>query len=235
MSKLGGSSYPGDLRPEEAISWVEILLDRFDGATKNKKAFAKEVGHQSTSSGTFRRKLADARKYGLMTPRGDYEITELGKRLAQPKDERDRHDAIFRMLQDVNLLRRIGHELDSSEPPEEFWQVLVEVTDAEPAEAKKVEDWIKNLYETMIEALAVAEGQLPVDESDIPSNSEGRTQTAQKDARTQLTDEPDSALYVKVGNDVLRFEELTDRKIEIAQDFLEEKKGGGDGTYQMRL
>lgn len=235
MSKLGESSYPGDLSPEEAITWMEILMERFGGATKNKKAFAKEVGHQSTSSGTFRRKLADARKYGLMTPRGDYEITELGKRLAQPTDERDRHDAIFRMLQNISLLRRIDHELGGSEPPEEFWQVLASVTGAEPEEAQRIEDWIKNLYETMIEARAVAEGQLPADESDIPSDSEIRTKTAQKNARAQQPTEPDSALYVKVGNDVLRFEELTDRKIEIAQEFLEEKKGDGDGTYQMRL
>lgn len=235
MSKLGEISYPGDLKPEEAIRWMEILIDRFGGATKNKKAFAKEVGHQSTSSGTFRRKLADARKYGLMTPRGDYEITELGRRLAQPKDERDRHEAIARMIHNVPLLREINRELGGTEPPEEFWQVLTHVTGEDAEEAQKVEDWIENLYETLIEARAVTEGQLQADESGIPSNAEIRTQTAQKSAKNQQTAEPDSALYVKVGNDVLRFEELTDRKIEIAQEFLEEKKGTGDGTYQMRL
>lgn len=235
MSKLGQSSYPGDLKPQEAISWMRILMEQFDGVAKNKKAFAKQVGHQSTTSGTFRRKLADARKYNLITPRGDYEITELGRQLAKPKDERELYDAIFRMLQNIDLLKLIDREFGGRELPEDFWRILSDMTGSTGEAALEVEDWIKNLYETMVEAREVAKGQLQADESGISANPEAPVQTAQKSAGSQQTTEPDSALYVKVGNDVLRFEELTDRKIEIAQDFLEEKKGNGDGTIQMRL
>lgn len=233
MSKLGGRSYPGDLNPEEAVRWMKILVDDFGGKTDQKEAFAHAAGHKSTDSGSFRRKLADARRYQLMTPRGEYAVTQLGERLARPRDAEDRCDAVVQMLRNVDLIRDIDRLLQGGEPPEEFWQLLTEITDTTPEGAKDVADWIKDLYETLVAAREVLQGERSIDETDIPSPSEDQTEFA-LDADEAAQGIEEVGLIVKAGGDELHLEKLTDKNIEVAKQFLDSKKNGENG-YQSRL
>jgi len=235
MSKLGGVDYPGDLAPHEAELWMETLLMEFNGSTGNKEAFAKAVGHKSTSSGTFRRKLADARKYDLMTPRGDLEITPLGKRLADAETSQERMSAYLTMLRQIPLIRKIRSKLDGADPSEndddEFSDALQAITDADPS--PEVSRWIKSLYSTMMEAEKAVEDQ---PEIDLESAEEAHNDdwSATKIAQSDPDEEHSSAILLRVGHDELRFEELNDTNIEIAKQFLESKKGN-DGSVQMRF
>jgi len=234
MSKLGGRSYPGDLKPEEAVHWMRILVNQFDGSTNQKESFARAVGHKSTDSGTFRRKLADARRYNLITPRGDYEATPLGRRIAQPRDENDRCDAVLQMLRNVDLLKDIDTMLRGEETPEDFWKVLTKTTAASPEEAQSVSSWIKDLYETLVAAREVLQGERTIDETEIPSPEEDQTESSLGVGGTE-NQAVEDGLVVKAGDNELRFGKVSDKNIEIAKQFLDSMKDDGGQGYQSRL
>lgn len=240
MSKLSGRNYPGDLEPREAEEWLNVLVNEFGGEAESKEAFAQSVGHKSTNSGTFRRKVADARKYELMTPRGTFEATELGFQLANPRDQQERYEAIYEMLQNVPIIAEIHDTLNGSEAPGEFWRVLTELTDANPKEAREVSGWLGELYEELLyaEQNLESEKEQKADSqegaSTIESNEEPQSISAGGEASNSTL--PDSAIFVKVGNDELRFEETTDVNIELVQRFLETKKEEGEEEgIQMRF
>lgn len=232
MSKIGGRDYPGDLEPREAEDWMNILVNEFGGEVESKEAFAQAVGHKSTSSGSFRRKIADARKYGLMTPRGTFEATDLGMQLANPVDEQDRMETRFEMLQNISLFKDIYERINGNDPPNEFWRILTEITDADPKKARKVADWIEHLYESMLEAEKVAEGEVAPEEDETTITETARTAAGK--TQSHQGPESESAIFLRIGNDELRFEELTDTNIEIAKQFLDSKKGDNGGV-QMRF
>lgn len=234
MSKLGGRSYPGDLKPKEAVRWMEILVEDFNGETNQKETFARAVGHKSTDSGTFRRKLADARRYQLMAPRGDYRTTPLGQQLARPHDSEDRCEAVVQMLRNVDLIKEIDKVVrKEGGSPEEFWRVLTEVTDASPEEAKKVADWIEDLHKTLVAAQEVLQGKRTIDETEIPPPDEDHSESSVRTNDTERISQ--EGLVVKAGGDELRFGKLNDKNIEIAKQFLESMKRDGEDGYQSRL
>lgn len=239
MSKLGNRSFPGDLDPDEAERWMTILVNEFNGKAESKEAFAQAVGHKSTNSGSFRRKLADARKYNLMTPRGEFEATELGMQLANPRDEQERYETRLEMLKEVPILREIHSTLNGNKP-DDFWRVLTEITDANPKEAQDAAEWLEHLYDDILKAEKVAQGGVEpeeiesVEETDSEQETQSsRSSSATDSAQGRTSKKEDSAIYLRIENDELRFEELTDANLEIAKQFLDSKKG--DEGVQMRL
>lgn len=234
MAKIAGRSYPGDLDPDEADKWADTLVNEFGGHAESKEAFAQSVGHKSTSSGTFKRKVADARKYGLLTPRGDYEATDLGFRLANPENSEERHETIFQMLENVPILSDLYDTLNGSEPPDEFWRILTEITDANPKEARESAEWIENLYSAMLEADRYLDqrSQFHGEGDESREESDQTKESSESDRRPPSEIQPESALYVKVGNDEIRFEDVNDVNIELAQRFLDTKKEDTDDESQ---
>lgn len=225
MAKLAGRDYPGDLDPEEAKKWMDVLVNNFGGRAESKEAFAQEVGHKSTSSGTFIRKIADARKYGIIAPRGDYKATQLGTDLANPRNSQHEDELTLKMLRNISLLSDLHDTLDGSFPPE-LWRVLTEITDANPKEAKKAEEWLEHLYESMVDA----EGNLEklADSTDEKNDQEETKSDSRDNVRAEssqlVQSTPDFEIYVKAGNDEIRFEQMTDINIELARQFLKSKK-----------
>lgn len=236
MAKIDNYRYPADLDPEEAEEFVSVLVNDFGGTAENREAFAQAAGHKTKDSGAFTRKVADARKYGLMTPRGDYEATEIGFRLANPRDETDRRKALFEMLENIELLSEIYDDLNGNEPPNQFWRVLSEITDTNPKEARDASNRVEDLYREMlrVEVNDTSEENTQLADGDGEDSAESTKENSQPNQKKQQED----ALYLRVGDDELRFSELTDINIELAQRFLESKKGREESKedgVQMRL
>ena len=242
MAKIGDYRYPDDLDPDEAEEFLDILVNEFGGAAENREAFAQAAGHKSKDSGAFNRKVADARKYDLITPRGDYEATELGFRLANPRDEADLREAKFEMLQNIELLADLHGELNGNTPPDQFWRVLNEITDTNPKEARDAADRIEELYRTMLRA--------EIDQNQKQDSEEGTEESAPENRKQASTPEQtedaherkpqDGEIYVRVENDEMRFDDLTDVNLRLAQQFLQSKmesdnSEGGSGGVQMRF
>lgn len=218
MAKIADYTYTRELSPEEAEDWMDVLVNDFGGVAESDESFAQSVGHKSAASGTFRRKIADARKYGLMTPRGTFEATNLGHQLANPKNDRKRHEAYHEMLRNLPLLTDI-HEVVRGNVPEEFWRVLNEQTDANPKEAREAADDIRELYEKLIESERKLErfGEKEDEQVDEQPPDDDSDQTEKESSS------PESELYIKVGNDELRFDELDDTNIRLVREFLASK------------
>lgn len=224
MAKIAESHYPGDLGVEEAEEWMVILLEQYDGRAESREAFAQDVGHKSADSGSFNRKIADARKYGILKPRGTYEATELGFQLADPPSERAREEAIYEMLQNIDLLSDLTITLNGSKPSNRFWRVLTEVTDANSKEARNSANWIEKLYRQMIEVKNKLETE-NTQNNETEEESESKSNQANDvEEQERKREAPESGIFLVIENDEFRFEESNDMNIYIVQQILESKK-----------
>lgn len=225
MAKIAGRDYPGDLGVDEAEKWMKILVREYDGVTDKKEAFAQDVGHKSTKSGTFLRKIADARKYAILAPRGAYEVTDLGLQLAEPPDDRTRLETKYEMLQNIPLLGELDEVLDGYEHEGQFWKELADRTDADPEEAKKAANRIEKLYQEIIKlkrTLSTEEFQEIEKANDL--NEVEKIKENSKDDENGISGE---GIFLRVGDDEFHFSELSDMNIQLAQRILESKKGDG--------
>lgn len=233
MAKLDGYSYPKDLDPDEAEQLLDTLVNEFGGVASNREAYAQALGHKTKNSGSFTRKIADARKYRLISPRGDYEATELGFRLANPRSERERNEAKYEMIANLDLLSEVYNELNGKQPPEQFWRVLHEMLDINPKEARDSAPRIEELYRKMLRVDVDDEEEYSeVDTSsetdgDEPTDSNIESQSSKDEVSTVSAD---AALYLRIGDDEIRFSEVNDIHIQLLQQFLESKRGDSESN-----
>jgi len=226
MGKLSGSRYPSRLKVEDAVEIAESAVNEFKGSPPGKESFAQSLGHSTANSGAYMKKVADARSYGLLPSRG-LEPTELANRVANPKDDDEYYNALFEMYQNIPILSELYSHLSGSNPPSQLWNVLVDLTDASRAEAKDAEDQLSMLYEDMLRidemrsGSTSSDGKKRISESTTEIESEGAADSS-VESRPQQID--NSGIFLKVGSDEHKFEELTDINIEIAQKILESKK-----------
>lgn len=235
MAKIGDQDYPADMSPEEARQAIETLVNEFGGKAGSEEAFAQSIGHKSTNSGTYLRKRADMRKFGLMKPRS-VEATEFGIEAANPRDREHEREILFEMLQNISLLSEIYDTLNGTEP-DDLWRILTEITEAEPKAAQEAEGKIEDLYLKLIEYEPDKEKDQDLHSGDEREQSTGDSTSQTKQVPTESTiestQEGSSGVFVRVGNDELKLEEVSDSNIELAQQFLESKKGADANHVQM--
>lgn len=222
MAQIGEMKYC-ELTVDDAIAAADVLVNDFGGEVGSEEAWAQAIGHSSANSGSYYTKMADLRRYGILPSRG-IEATELARRVANPPNERGRAQAVFDMLTEVDILSEIWDSLNGGEPPEDFWRVLVEITETNPKEAKEASGPIQDQYRRMKQANErIEETETSVEEEKTPQST----------AESQGAFGPQgAAIYVKVGSNELRLDEVNDRYIEIAEDFLDRLKSedGDSGT-----
>lgn len=220
MPKIEGDRYPAKLTAEEAAEIAKVLANDFNGQASSEEAFAQALGHSTSNSGSFIKKVADARNYGVLPTRG-LEITPLGQRVANPRDKKERTEALFEMYENVPILDKLYEQLDGREPPNKLWSILIEISDAERNEAKEAEDDILRLYEAM---LSHDEPGSKDSTPNQPDQHQEFDETPSSNQGVSSKTTPESAIYLKVGDDVHKFGELSAINIEIAQKILESKK-----------
>jgi hypothetical protein len=220
MGKIDGSRYPQRMDAEDAVEVAKVAVNEFGGEPPNKEMFAEELGHSTANSGAYIKRVADARSYGLL-PKQGLEATELAHRVANPKDKKELHEGMFEMYQNIPILKELYENLDGREPPNKLWSVLSEITDASRTEAKDAAEDIEKLYKDMVRVASEKENagrNTQQGQTRVPTEPQsGGVKGAQNPA-------PDNAIYLKVGSDEHKFEELTVINIEIAQKILESKK-----------
>lgn len=222
MGEVDGHKYP-DLDAEEAVEIAEVIVNEYGGEANSEEAFASSIGHSSTSSGTYRSKVADVRKWGVLESRG-IEATDLAFRLANPKDDEDEKEARFEMYQNIGILRRLYDHLEGKEPPSEFWRVISELTGADPKTSREAADDLEDLYEEMLEVKPeVGEGTAEPSTQDEAETSED---TQEKPPLRRGTD----GIYVEVAGDSLDMGEVNESTLEMARLFIESKKRNYDVT-----
>jgi hypothetical protein len=216
MTKLDGMRYPSKMTAEEAVKIAEIVVKEFDGEVSSEEAFAQAIGHSTANSGSFIKKVADARSYGILPTRG-LKDTDLAHRVAHPKNDAERREAIFEMYQNVPLLSELYDQLNGNEPPSNLWSVLTEITEANRSDAKEAADDVRIHYEEMLKY-----------DSDEDLNSQETTSQQESDNSATVVptanNVDDGSIYLKIGGDEHRFAEVNDLNIEIAVKILQSKK-----------
>lgn len=212
MPSLGDYEFP-DLDPSEAEKIATELVNTFGGEPNNENNFAQAIGHSTANSGAFNSKMADMRRYGLLESRG-LRATDLARSLANPKDDQERRSAMFEMFRNIDLLDELYGELEGERPQGELWVILAELTGTERNEAKKVEDKVSKLYNQMLQYEEIERE----DEQKVSTDSRDSTSTTETKA-------PQSGIFVKVGDDEVKLSEDTNANIDLAIQFLKQKKG----------
>jgi hypothetical protein len=129
---VGDAEYP-QTRPEAALAVIRKLASQFQGHSFDAEACAAALGYRSARNGAFRQILADLRKYGLVTGRGDgIEATDLLRRLVVPLESEDRAAARLEMMNSVPLFRELFQRFEGRVPSDEgLTAALIQLTRAD--------------------------------------------------------------------------------------------------------
>jgi len=146
MIKLGSYEIPG-IRIEEAIDAARALEQNLLGKEASKEAFAKALG-QSPNSGSFFVKLADLRRYGLISGRGDtHQTTQLAKTLAYEKNPQNYQEARQALVFSIPLFKELYTRFEGAVPTETQFEIAVrEITGEHPETIKKEGDKVRKFY-----------------------------------------------------------------------------------------
>jgi hypothetical protein len=215
MAKLDGMRYPSKLTAEEAVKIAETLVEDFDGEVSSKEAFAQALGHSTANSGSYIKKIADARSYGILPTRG-LKATDLAHRVAHPKNDAELREATFEMYQNVSLLSELYDHLNGNEPPSNLWSVLTEISEANRSDAKDAADDIRTLYEAMLE--------YDINKEPEPEDTETKRESDKSTTVVPTANTADEdGIFLKIDGDEHHFAKVNDLNIEIAIKILQSK------------
>lgn len=132
---------------------VKKLYGKFGQSEVEQETAAQLWGHKSAKSSQFRFvKLGSLRNYGLIEGRGKIKVSDLGKRLTFPENDKEGNDAIVEAIKNVPLWKTLfdnytakGEDL----PTDTFWMDLRRIVGEDelpPEEAKTKAEIIRKAY-----------------------------------------------------------------------------------------
>lgn len=212
MGSIDGFKYPARTS-EEVVEIADVLVNQHGGEVSSEQKFANDLGHSSSNSGTYMQKIADARKFQVLESRG-IKATDLARDLANPMDQEHERDAMFRMFQNIPLLKRLYEHLKGDEAPEPFWRILTELTDASAKDAKDASDEVLSLYNEMI-------SYSPEEDTKETSGDTGDDSEVVSESNQSEPIKPSSGgVYVQVGDNTLSLGDVSVMNLQLAQTML---------------
>lgn len=121
----------------EAITAAEKLVKGFKSLNFNREALAQAIGSTTVNSGTFMRKLADMRKYGLINGKiDDLYVSEIAKTIAIPRNDEERKAAVREIIMSIPLYKALFDHFGNKIPTDdELLSFLLTKTDRVSANA----------------------------------------------------------------------------------------------------
>lgn len=213
MGSINSHKYP-EHDIEQAVGFAEIIHNK--GITKP-ELLADQMGHETSEGGAFRNKITSLRRYGLISGRGDLNLSSIAERIVAPRPgSNERREATAQAVLNVDLLQKLYERLDYELPSDEIWYDVVEVTGCDRAEAQEKSSDIKHLYEAglqYVKELHETEEPTEVEEpvggatteptslGQIPEDADARliTHDATIDIRNSPTYAAAKALFESIG------------------------------------
>ena len=162
--KLGNYAYP-DVSLSDSVKDAKKIYDRFKDEEVASQLISEAIGYRG---GAFFQRLSALRKYGLVSPRGKVQVTDLGKRITYPASRDVELSAIEEAVKNVELFKVLYDKFDVELPKEKFWVNLVNITGAEAPDAQAKEDAIRQVYVDSIKPLSTAR----VGKAELPATFE---------------------------------------------------------------
>lgn len=183
--KVGKYDVP-DMRlyPELAEATKKIYEKFKSEEAANTLTVAKLLGHSSDRSGSYYRKMACLRAYGLIDKRG-IKVTDVGKRLTYGVSEEERNEALKEAIMNIPLWKEFHRRWGRQLPTVDFWVDLAKITGLEAPDAQRIEENVRGAYLADIRYLKPIEKPK---EKEKPSEEQGGELPPSAIARFTLKD-----------------------------------------------
>jgi hypothetical protein len=200
---------------DEAIENVETLVKELNGEINNQENFAQAIGHKNANSGSYKKKRADLKKFGLTD--NNYEATSLARTIVHPKSDEEERRARFEALNNIDLLHELYEYTGGKPAGEDFWIKVSEVADTTPGEAKNHADKVKKLYNEMLDY----EPQKTTEDSE--SEVKGSNKDNKKRSNIGSEDVPEDVKLRLIDADGNKFDVREEKDLPVAKAFFESR------------
>jgi len=144
---IGNKSVPNTRLPE-LIEAVKTIYGKFGAKEIDDETVSRLLGHSTSRSGAYKQKLADLRSFGLIDPRGNVRITERGRKVTYPNNQKEEQDGLVEAISEIELWKLIYDKYTKKglSLPSDFWTDIREWTGLPPEEAEKQVETTRKLY-----------------------------------------------------------------------------------------
>ncbi|MHA1578555.1 MAG: hypothetical protein ACTSUQ_02865 [Candidatus Freyarchaeota archaeon] len=221
--RIGDKLIP-DNRLPSLIDAVKTLYGKFAFNEIDDETASRLLGHSTSRSGAYLQKKADLRSFGLIEPRGNIKVTEIGRKVSYPDDPKEEQEGLIQAICNVELWKLIYKKYTEKglTLPSDFWTDIRGWTGLPPEEAKNAAEIVKKAYledtkyikpkfELEEKAMKMQAGKAEVSTS-IPDDALGRVTVKDVgyiDVKDKITYEIAKA-YLKIFAQKLGIEEKQD-------------------------
>lgn len=168
--KLGSFEVPEKRFVPDAIADIKKIYDAVKSDEIASKDLSVMLGYKHPTATPFYMRLNSMVAYGLLEGRGTFRVSNLGKSLAYPENEKQEKIMKSKAILNVSLWKELYQKFGKSPPADNFWVQIKNITGIEPQEAQGVEKQIRKWY--IDDIMYISEDVLQSSES----KTEGLTQ-----------------------------------------------------------
>lgn len=145
--KIGNKSVPTTRLPE-LIDAVKTIYGKFGSKEIDDDTVSRLLGHSTSRSGAYKQKIADMRSFGLIDPRGNVRVTERGRKVSYPNNQKEEQEGLIEAISGIELWKLIYDKYTKKGLtfPSDFWTDIRVWTGLPPEEAKNQAKSVKKLY-----------------------------------------------------------------------------------------
>ncbi|HEV2226753.1 MAG TPA: hypothetical protein VGR56_08125 [Nitrososphaerales archaeon] len=148
--KVGTYEIP-DMRLNPTLTdAVKTMYNKFGEGEVDYITLAPVLGHKTSNSGSFIMKIANLRAYRLIDGRGKVKVSDIGRKMAFPKQGTDEENqGYIEAVSNIPLWKELYEKytkVNASLPADDFWIILRQITGVTPEEAKTSAETVKKAY-----------------------------------------------------------------------------------------
>lgn len=145
--RVGDKSIP-DYRLPVLIDGVKTLYGKFGFGETDDETAARLLGHSTSRSGSYIKRRADLRAFGLITPRGAIKVTELGRKVSYPDNLKEEQEGLVEAVLKIDLWKLIYEKYTKKGLglPSNFWIDIREWTGLPPEAAQNIVEKVEDSY-----------------------------------------------------------------------------------------
>jgi hypothetical protein len=204
-------------RLEALLAATKKIYEATRGDETSAELIADVLKH-SPNSGTFGTKMGDLRTYGLIEGRGEkITVTDLGKQATTFGDERERNEALQRIVRNVELWRILLDKYGVNIKKENFWLDLVKITGADRLDAKNKEAAVRKAYLEAVEYIKSVGEPIQTPLIEEMGEMETADRTVNMEAQP-ISGQKAAILYIKYpDNSETRYQIKTEKDYELGE------------------
>lgn len=145
--QIGNKSIPNTRLPD-CIELTKTVYGKFGSKEIDDETVSRLFGHSTSRSGAYKQKIADLRSFGLMEPRGNVRVTERGRKVSYPNNQKEEQEGLIEAISEIELWKLIYDKYTKKglTLPSDFWTDIRVWTGLPPEQAKTEAENVKKLY-----------------------------------------------------------------------------------------